>query len=172
MNEIVSSEYSNIDLTSLVSEEISPYDASYPVILLSNGFKKRLAQAPIAANEVYKAVAKEAPILAQAQQSLNKGYRYVIDATESTLEAIESGKIKLTTDKFGKTFAQIRKENGQYGSKLPIKKELFRKGIDPIQMANALQMKALQELLQVIADQINMISHSIGAVLQGNKMTE
>jgi len=59
-----------------------------------------------------------------------KGYRYVVDATESTLEAIDNGKIKLSTDKSGKMFAQIREANGQYGSKLPIKKELFRKAIE------------------------------------------
>lgn len=169
MNEIVSSECSKIDLTNLVSEEISPYDATYPIILLFNGLKSRLAQAQIAVKEVYKAVAKEAPILAQEQQSLKKGYRYVVDATESTLEAIESGKIKLTTEKSGEMFAQIRENNGHYGSKLPIKKELFRKGIDPVQMANALQMKALQEQLQVIADQINMIDHSVRTVLQGQQ---
>ena len=75
------------------SEEISPYDAAYPIILLSNGLKSRLSQAQIAAKEVYKAVAKETPILAQAQQYLKKGYRYVVDATESTLEAIDNGKI-------------------------------------------------------------------------------
>ncbi|MFZ3171035.1 MAG: hypothetical protein WA118_03500 [Carboxydocellales bacterium] len=169
MNNIVSSEYSNIDLMSPVSEEISPYDAAYPMMLLSNGLKGRLAQAEIAAKEVYNAVAKEAPILAQVQQSLKKGYRYVVDATESTLEAIESGKIKLTTDKSGKMFAQFREVNGHYCSKLPIKKELFHKGIDPVQMANALQMKALQEQLQVIADQINIIGHSVREVLQGQQ---
>lgn len=169
MNNIVSSEYSNIDLMSPISEEISPYDAAYPIMLLSNGLKGRLAQAEIAAKEVYNAVAKEAPILAQVQQSLKKGYRYVVDATESTLEAIESGKIKLTTDKSGKMFAQFREANGYYGSKLPIKKELFHKGIDLVQMANALQMKALQEQLQVIADQINIIDHSVREVLQGQQ---
>lgn len=118
---------------------------------------------------MYKAVTKETPILAQAQQSLKKGYRYVIDTTESTFEAIGSGKIKLATEKSEKMFAQIREDNGYYGSKLPIKKELFRKGIDPVQMTNALQMKALQEQLQVIADQISMIDHSVREVLQGRQ---
>lgn len=169
MNDIVSSEKSYIDLTSPISEEISPYDATYPIMLLSNGLKSRLEQALIAAKEVYKAVAKETPILAQAQQSLKKGYRYVLDVSESTREAIDIGKIKLSTEKSGKMFAQIREANGQYGSNIPIKKEFFRKGFDPVQMANALQMKALQEQVQVIADQINVIDHNVREVLQGQQ---
>jgi len=28
--------------------------------------------------------------------------------------------------------AQVREDNGHYGSKLPIKKEVFAKGIDPV----------------------------------------
>lgn len=169
MNNILYGENSYIDLTSPILKDISPYDAAYPTMLLSNGLKIRLAQAQTAAEEVYKAVAKETPILSQVQQSLKKGYRYVVDATESTLEAIDDGKIKLSTDKSGKMFAQIRESNGHYGSKLPIKKESFRKGVDPVQMANALQMKALQDQVQAIADQINVINHCIRDVLQGQQ---
>lgn len=169
MDDIVSSKNAYLDLKSPISEEISPYDAAYPVMLLSNGLKSRLAQALSVANEVYKAVVKEAPAIAHVQQSLKKGYRYVIDATENTLEAIENGKIKLSTDKSGKMFAQIREDNGHYGSKLHIKKELFCKGIDPVQMANVLQMKALQAQIQMISDQINVIDQSVRAVLQGQQ---
>ena len=169
MNDVELIENSQIDLKSPISEEVSPYDVAYPIQLLSNSLKSRLAHAQTAAKAVYAAVAKEAPILVQVQQSLDKGYRYVVDATESTLEAIESGKIKLSTEKSGKMFAQIRQANGQYGSKLPIKKELFRKGIDPVQMATALQMQALQDQIQAIADQINIIDQSVRDVLQGQQ---
>ena len=162
-------EDSCIDLTSPILTETSPYDVTYPIVLLSNGLKTQLKQAQIVVGEVYKAIVKETPILTQMQQSIKKGYRYVVDATESTLEAIDSGKIKLTTEKSGKIFAQIRNDNGKYGSKLPIKKELFRKGIDPTQMANALQMKALQNQVEDIADQINIINHSVQNVLQGQQ---
>jgi hypothetical protein len=169
VNDIASGEYSYMDLSSPLSEEISPYDTEYPIKLLSNGLKNGLALAQTAAKEVYNAVLKEAPILAQAQQSLKKGYRFVVDATDSTLEAIDTGRIKLTTEKSGKMFAQIREANGRYGSKLPIKRELFRKGIDPVQMANALQMIALQEQIQGIANQINVIDHRVREVLQGQQ---
>lgn len=161
--------YEPMNLMSPVMEELSPYDEAYPIMLLSNGLKTRLAQAQMAVKEVYTAVIKEAPLLAQVQQSLKKGCRYVVEASESTLEALESGKIKFTTEKGGKMFAQLREANGNYGSKVPIKKDLFRRGLDPVQMANALQMQALQEQIQEIANQIVLIDQSVRAVLQGQQ---
>lgn len=158
-----------VDLVSPVKEELSPYDATYPVELLTNGLKMKLAQAECVAENVFRAVAKASPILVQVREATKKGYRYVVDATEKTLEAIESGKIKLTTENTGKMYAQIRQANGHYGSKLPIKKEVFAKGFDPVQMANALQMKALQEQIQQIANQIAVIDHSVREVIQGQQ---
>lgn len=169
MNKSMESENAYMDFVSANLDEISPYEAAYPVELLSHGLKLKLAQAECLAGNVFKAVAKESPLVTQAYQATKKGYRYVVDATENTLEAIESGKIKLTTENSGKMFAQVREANGHYGSKLPIKKEVFGKGIDPIQMANALQMKALQEQVQQIADQIAIIDHSVREVIQGQQ---
>ena len=169
MEEITKSNNVLIDLMSPVLDELSPYSAAYPVELLSNGLKLKLAQAGSIAERVYRSVSKASPIAAQVREATKKGYKYVVDATESTLEAIESGKIKLTTENSGKMFAQIREANGHYGSKLPIKKEVFARGIDPIQMANALQMKALQEQIQQIADQIAIIDHSVREVIQGQQ---
>jgi len=169
MDEVTKSKNGYMDLTSPVSDEKSPYSAAYPVELLSNGLKLKLAQAENIAENVYRAVAKASPMVAQVREATKKGYKYVVDATESTLDAIESGKIKLTTENSGKMYAQIREANGHYGSKLPIKKEVFAKGIDPIQMANALQMKALQEQVQQIADQIAVIDHSVREVIQGQQ---
>jgi len=123
MNNIVSDEHAIIDFMAPTIVASSPYDNAYPVELLSKGLRNRLDMARNTAMEVYKAVIKQAPILAQTQQALKKGYKLVVDATESTLEAIETGRVKLTTDKSGRTFAQIREANGQFGSKLPIKKE-------------------------------------------------
>jgi len=151
------------------SGEVLPFDAGYPIALLSTGLKAELERAETAARDVYLAVVKEAPQLAQIHQATKKGCRYVVDATESTIEAIESGKIKLTMEKRGKIFAQIREANGHYGSKLPIKRESFRKGVDPVQMANALQVKALQEQVQSITEQISIIDHSVKEVLQGQQ---
>ena len=169
MNEIIKNENDYMDLASPVTEKLSPYSASYPVELLSNGLKLKLVQAENIAGNVYRALEKTSPLVAQIREATKKGYRYVIDATESTLDAIESGKIKLTTEDSGKLYAQIREANGHYGSKLPIKKDVFAKGFDPIQMANALQMKALQEQIQQIANQIAVIEHSVREVIQGQQ---
>jgi len=150
-------------------DEVSPYDVDYPVELLSNGLKLRLEQAEIIVDNVYNAVVKTSPMVAQIREATKKGFRLVVDASEDTLKDIESGKIKLTTEKSGNVFAQIRKANGQYGSKLPIKKEMFAKGFDLVKMADALQMKALQEQIQQIADQIAIIEHSVREVIQGQQ---
>lgn len=156
-----------LDLSEPVEQVVSPYDVSYPVALLSNGIKKELAQAQAVAQSIYRAVVKEMPTLTQVQQAMQKGCRYVVDAGESTIQAIESGALKLTQEN-GRTYAQLR-VNGKYGTKLPIKKEVFRKGIDPTQMANALQMQALQDQIQAVTDQLVLIDGSVREVLQGQQ---
>ena len=164
MDRVIRTENGYLDLLSPVSNEISPFDAAYPVELLSNGLKLKLAQAENVVINIFKEVAKASPMVAQVREASKKGYKYVVDATEGTLEAIESGKIKLTTENSGKMYAQIREANGHYGSKLPIKKDVFAKGIDPIQMANA-----LQDQVQHIANQIAVIDHSVREVIQGQQ---
>ena len=149
-------------------EDLSPFDPEYPVVLLSHSLQRRMDQAQRAAERVYNAAMKNAPIAAQLQQATKKGFRLVVDATDSTLEAIDSGKIKLTIEKGGKTFAQIKNGN-KYGEKLPIKRETFARGIDPVQMANAMQMRAIQEQMQEISCQIESIDHSVHEVIQGQQ---
>ena len=163
----MNSEDNRFDLMNPTEQEISPYDVSYPVVLLSNGIKKEFEQAQVVAQNIYRAVIKEMPILTQVQQAMDKGCRYVVDVSESTLKAIENGTLKLTQEN-GKTYAQLI-ENGKYSKKLPIKKEVFRKGIDPTQMANALQMQALQDQIQDIAEQLVLIDGSVREVLQGQQ---
>ena len=148
-------------------QEISPYDASYPMELLSSGIKKELDKAQRAAENIYRATVRNMPVATQIQEATNKGCRYVVDTSENTLRAIESGALKLTQEN-GKTYAQFR-VNGKYSSKLPIKKEVFRKGVDPVQMANALQMQALQDQIQTVANQLVLIDHSVKEVLQGQQ---
>lgn len=150
-------------------EELSLYDPSFSMKLLSGALNRKKEQASQIIKAVYDSVIRESSLLAQSEQAMNKGFRYVVDVTESTLEAIESGKIKLTTEKNGQTFAQIRQPNGQYGSKLPIKKEEFSKGMDTVQMANAMQMQALQDQLKLIEYQLNAIENNVKEVLQGQQ---
>ncbi len=151
----------------MLPKKMSPYNSSYPAELLSNGIKVELERAQMAAERIYDCVLKELPIAVQLKQAMRTGSRYVVDASEDTLKAIEDGILKLTQEN-GKTYAQL-KVNGKYGSKLPIKKEVFKKGIDANQMANALQMQALQEQLQNVEDQLLLIGGSVKEVLQGQQ---
>ena len=167
MSEIYDAEI--IDLASSKIQDVSPYDNTYPIVLLSNGLKAKLNEAQIVAKDIYKAVIKQAPALAQIRQATQKGFRLVVDAGDDMLKAIESGAVKLSVEKSGKMMAQIRDANGRYGEKLPIRKEYFKKGIDSAQMANALQMQALQEQLSQITDQIQVINHSVVRVLEGQQ---
>lgn len=155
------------DLIEKESDKVSPYDVSFPVVLLSNGIKAELDKAQAVVQNIYNAVIKEIPVLTQVQQAMKKGCRYVVDINDSTIQAIESGAIKLTQEN-GKTYAQIIK-NGKYSTKLPIKKEVFRKGIDPTQMANALQMQALQDQIQDVEHQLVLIGGSVKEILQGQQ---
>ncbi len=150
-------------------DEVSPYDSSFPIKFLLNGLKSRTEQADRAVKAIYRTVAREASTLAQTGQALKKGCRYVLDVTDNTMEAIESGKIKLTTEKSGQMFAQIRESSGHYGSKLPIKREEFFRGIDTVQMANTMQMKALHNLVEGLIEQIEEIDHNVKDVLQGQQ---
>ena len=163
----MNSENNRFDLAEPVVQEISPYDVSYPAVLLSNGIKRELENAQIVAQNIYRAVIREMPALTQVKQAMDKGCRYVVDASDSTLKAIESGVLKLSQEN-GKTYAQLM-ENGKYSTKLPIKKEVFRKGIDPTQMANALQMQALQDQIQDVTNQLVLIDGSVREVLQGQQ---
>jgi hypothetical protein len=156
-----------VEIVEVPTHEINPYDVSYPVALLSNGIQRELTQAQAAMQSIYRVVVKELPVLTEVKQAMAKGCRYVVDASESTLNAIESGALKLTQEN-GRTYAQLR-VNGKYGSKLPIKKETFRKGIDPTQVANALQMQALQDQIQAVTDQLVLIDGSVREVLQGQQ---
>lgn len=149
--------------------EVSPYEANYPLLLLADGIKKKVNQAQEVAQVVYRTVAKESPVLAETAKTMKKGSRYVVDMSEDLIKAIDQGKVKLSQTKDGKLCAQLLQENGKFGPKLGIKKEAFRGSVDPTQVANALQMAALQEQIQCLTDQIISIDHSVRDVLQGQQ---
>lgn len=163
----MSTNENKIDLTAPFTGEISPYDVSYPAVLLSNGIRAEFEKAQAAAQNIFRAVVRETPAAVQIHDALKTGCRYVVDASESTLQAIENGALKLTQEN-GRTYAQL-KVNGKYSTKLPIKKEVFRKGIDVTQMANALQMQAVQDQLQDVANQLLQIGGGVKEVLQGQQ---
>ena len=74
-----------IDLASSDIKNVSPYDNAYPIVLLSSGLKLRLAEAQAVAKDIYRAVIKQTPAVAQIHQVTQKGFRLVVDAGDSML---------------------------------------------------------------------------------------
>ena len=99
MDQILSEDNLYINIDSPMKADVSPYDASFPVALLSNGLKNLMADAQIAVKEIYRTVEKQAPIITQVKQAFKKGCRYVVDMSEQTLKDIEEGKLKLTNER-------------------------------------------------------------------------
>lgn len=168
MSNIVINDNNHIDLSNPKVQALTPRDPQYAIHFFANNLHNKLVQADAFAESIYKTVIKEASTTSQIARSFEKGSRFVVDITDTTKEAIDNGHLKLV-EEHGVLRAQLRDSNGHYGSKLDIKEEFFGKGIDPVEMANALQLKALQEQLQQVADQIVMINGSVIDVLQGQQ---
>lgn len=151
------------------TQENAPANIHSPLALLSAAIQASCDEADSAIADIVNSVKRQAPEAAQLYQANKKGFRLVVDASDDMLEAIDRGDIKLTADKLGNTHAQIKQANGQYGKKLPIKKEEFSQGIDPVQAANAMQMKAMQDQLEDIAEQITVIDSRVKEVLRGQQ---
>lgn len=161
--------YSNDSSTKEDTQAIPATTNSSPLTLLSNAIQASCDEADIAISDIVKAVKRQAPEMTQLCKANDKGFRLVVDVSDDVLEAIDRGNIKLTTDKMGNTYAQIKQASGQFGKKLPIKKEEFSQGIDPLQAANAMQMKAMQEQLGSIAEQITIIDGRAKEILRGQQ---
>ena len=137
-----------------------------PNQLLREGIERNIQKAEDITGTIFKTIIREAPTGSQLTEATKKGVRYVLDLDEKTKEKIEKGIIKLTEEN-GKYKAQFRLPNGRYGKRIDVTKEVYSKGIDPVQMSSALQMKALQQQIEQIERQIQTISRSVGHVLQG-----
>ena len=146
----------------------SPYDPTLPIVFLREGVEDGVEEAEEAAKSIFDTVMKNASTGTQLG-NLKKRTRYVVDMSERIQKGIETGSIKLTTNKYGETFAQVLDSTGKFGKKLPIKKEDFITGVDPVTMAMAMQMKAMQEKLEEIAEQLERIDKNVKEVLQGQQ---
>lgn len=144
-------------------------DHSTPTELLLEGIENNYKKAENAAKTIYKQVSKAAPDAAIAHQKNKKAVRYVLDLSEESIKKLETGKIKLTTENGGKTYAQLRQKNGQYGSKVPVKRQVYGANVDPIQVANAMQLKAIQQQVEEMTEQVVALNHSVQDVLQGQQ---
>lgn len=160
---------SDDSLAKTETQEILSAANHSPLALLGEAVRENGDRADSAVADIVKSIKRQAPEAFRLHQANKKGFRLVVDASDDMLQAIDRGDIKLTTDKLGNTYAQIKQTSGEFGKKLPIKKEEFSQGIDPIQAANAMQMKALQEQLDEISGQITVIDGRVKEVLRGQQ---
>lgn len=147
--------------------DISPYDESFPINLLSNAFDMQLEKAEKTSIKIYEDVLKNNlsfdPLPVQGEEKL----RLVVDAAEETLQSIHDGKIKLV-EEHGKLYAQLR-EKGRYSSKLPIKEEVYQEGGNAEQVTLAMQLKAIQETLENVTKQLEVIDERVQEVVSGQQ---
>jgi hypothetical protein len=108
-------------------------------------------------------------VVAKAFSNDPEEYRYVVDMTGDTKEALEAGKIKLVENSDGEIFAQLRNANGRYGKRLPIKKELIEEGISVEALMLAIQMEAIKDQLQAMIETLKEIEGRITEVAQGQR---
>ena len=104
-----------------------------------------------------------------ASEAVTKKTRYVVVMSDEVHKAIDSKALKFDVDKKGRMFAQIRGKKGQFSDKFPIEKELEAHGIDPLEAANALQLKAIQSQLEDMAQELDEIGSDVTAVIQGQQ---
>lgn len=93
---------------------------------------------------------------------------YIVNFTDQQLKDIESGRIKLNREN-GKLYAQFRDANNKYSDKIDISKRKIGGKLDMVDMANALQMKAIQGQLDAITEEIESINENVLSVLEGQQ---
>lgn len=148
-------------------DEPSSLDSEYPLYRFMESVAPDAERVQEAVNAFYSAAAKNASIISQMTSATDQGVRYVVDTPDAMLDALEQGRIKFTQEKGGRTFAQLRDNSGRYGEKVPIKREEFAKGVDPTQMAMAIQLQSIQGQLQEVREEVAEIGRIIRSVLQG-----
>lgn len=154
------------DINSMKRMGISPYDESFPVMLLSDAFNIQLDKAEKATVKIVEDVVRQTPAYFDTGVIEEDKIRIVVDATEE-IKDIHEGRIKLVEEN-GAFFAQLR-ENGKYSKKLPVKEEVYNEGGDSGQIATAMQLKAIQESLIVISNQLNKIDERVREVITGQQ---
>ncbi|MBR1709522.1 MAG: hypothetical protein IJ719_11945 [Clostridia bacterium] len=158
---------SDTDLNKPEQHSVTPYDAEFPIEMFINGLRRKMSEAEATARNLYEEIISDAPIADQIKKATTKSLQLVADLTEEELRKIDEGVVKLSFEKGREVFQY--KDNNTYGAKIPVKREYLRREIDPTHMAMALQMKAMQELMQKIADQIQVVDQNVRSVLEGQQ---
>lgn len=147
--------------------DISPYDEAFPVMLLSDAFDSQLDKAEKIAVKICDDIIKQSVKYFDTGIIEEDKIRIVVDASEDTLKDIHEGRIKLVEEN-GKLFAQLR-ENGRYSNKLPVKEELYNDGWNSGQVSIAMQLKAIQESLIIVSNQLKRIDERVREVINGQQ---
>ena len=150
-------------------EILNPLDPNYPAYLFKEGIKETNRKADEALEMIYDNIVESAPEAFQLKEAGKKGFRIVVDATDQFLDDVKEGKIKLVTSKDGKTFAQVRNSNGYFGEKIPVRTEEFAQGINSAQMANAFQMRAIEDKTEELEEQMVSLNGTAKTILQGQR---
>ncbi len=155
------------DLLSRKILELSPYDEDFPTKLLNEAFNLRIEEANQITKKVYEEI-KVSPVYSELiGETGEEKIRLVVDVSDNFIKDYKDGTIKLANEK-GCLVAQVRK-NGRYGEKLPIKEENYFNGMTMLDISNALQLKAIQDSIAEISQQIQAIDESVREVLTGQQ---
>ena len=95
--------------------------------------------------------------------------KYEVVLSSEIKEAIKEGSKKFDSNKAGEIFAQIRDADGRLSKKIPIREIPEGVGINPVELSNALRMKAIEEKLDSIVDTLEVIEIGIKGVLAGQE---
>ena len=148
--------------TIMESNDLLLFDEQFSVADLQESIASEKEISDSVIDAVRKAV-KRAADLSGDEES-----RYVVDFDDNLKKAIDVGDIKLDTSVSGEIYAQLR-ENGHYGRKLPIKKELIEQGGSAEAVKLALQMDVIREQLKEIISALGSIEGRVTEVLQGQQ---
>lgn len=132
-----------------------------PLAVLKMGLEKRQSAADKVINMAEEALAAT-PALPQDDGEV----KYVLDMSDSLRSAIAEGRIKLDTA-HGDPVAQIRRADGTLGEKIHVKEELVEKGVDPAELAVAMQLKSIQDKLEEITAALEEIGDGVREVGKG-----
>jgi len=151
----------------LLNELAGLYDEDYFIV---DSFKKELKNKAINADAVLNTAAQilQGAGIGDEIKKSREGVQFVVDMTPEIKRLLEKGDIKLDCNKAGEIFAQIRDAAGKYGTKLPIK-QVAAAAVNPMDVANALQMKAIEKELNNISDTLDGIEADVKENLKGQQ---
>ena len=143
------------------------YDAQFDSMSLVEINKEKQIEANNIISKVASALVDK-DLAKKLKKSENPNYEYVVQMNDEMKEAVEKGLIKFDVGKDGRMFAQIR-ENGKYGKKLSIDKVMKDEGIKPEELTSALQVKAIQNQLEEMAETLQNIEQTVSEIKQGQQ---